>query len=199
MSEKRNYNDGTTLNTRAYSWDIVIYEISKEYLQEKLNTLTNIGVVKHYAYIIHNMDKQLDDNNNIIDKPLHCHLLITFNQNVSIKTIKERIIEYTEHNMFGQPLKDKRGAYRYLTHKDDSDKYQYNDIDIVNYDDYFSKFDITTDLQVSKEYQEINNMIDDYSTLSYRQLACKYGKDFIRNFRAYQFYFDLIIEQEGGK
>lgn len=192
---KKNYNDGTTLNTRAYNWSIVIYEITKEYLEERLKELINNGIVKHYSYIIHDKDKEEKDGV-MIDKPLHTHILMSFNQNVSIKVIKVRLLKYTEHNMFGQPLKDKYVAYRYLTHKDDKDKYQYDDKDIINYDDFFSKYDPSTELGQSKEYQEINQMIDDYTKLSYRQQACKYGRDYIKNFKSYAYFFEMVIEQE---
>lgn len=196
MKGKRKYNDNTTLNTRAYSWDLVIYEITKEYLQDRLTELVNIGCVNHYSYIIHDKDTSIDENNVVIQKPIHAHLLIVFNQNVSVKTIKNRLLDYTEHNMFGQPIKDKRGAYRYLTHKDDLDKYQYDSNLIVDYDDYFSKYDLCTDLSLNKEYMEINQMIDDYILLTYRQMACKYGKDFIKNYKAYSYYFALVYSQE---
>jgi len=221
-NKKPNYNDGTTINTRAYSWDLVIYEIEKSYLDEKLKELIGAGVVTHYSYIQHDKDMEHDtinvvavdkDGNTIIDKdgnektlikeldtlhakPFHTHLLITFNQKVSVKVIKNRLLQYTIHNTFGQPIKDKRGAYRYLTHKDNPEKYQYNDSDIVNYDDYFSKYDIKLDLSQSPEYQEINQMIDDYTQLTYRQQACKYGRDYIKNFKSYAYFFDMVIEQE---
>ena len=194
--KKRNYNDNTTLNTRNYSWDLVIYEIPKDFLQERLDYLVSIGCVNHYAYIVHDKDTTLNDNNEVITKPIHTHLLIVFNQNVSVRTIKNRLLEYTEHNIFGQPIKDKKGAYRYLTHKDDLDKYQYDASLIVEYDNYFSKYDLSSDLSLNKEYLEINQMIDDFVILTYRQLACKYGKDFIKNYKSYEYYFSLIYVQE---
>lgn len=200
MPKKKNYNDGTKITTRAYTFDLVIYEIDQEYLQNRLDMLVNNGYVNHYAYIQHDKDIEIDENGNEVKKPLHTHLLINFDQNVSVKQIKERILEYTEHNTFGQPLKDKRGAYRYLTHKDNVDKYQYDESLIHSNDDYFKSFDKSLITSECKESDEINQMINDYGTLSYRQLAIKYGRDFIKNFKAYEYYFNLIINQEqGGK
>lgn len=198
MKGKRNYNDGTTLSTRAYSWDLVIYEIETDYLLNKLDYLTSIGLVKHFAFIQHDNDKEINESGVEVSKPLHTHLLIVFNQNVSVRQIKERILEYTQHNTFGQPLKDINGAYRYLTHKDDKDKYQYDDNLIISNDNYFSKpRDL---LNPNKEVNEISQMIDDYlSNVGYRTMAIKYGKDFIKNFKSYQYYFELIRQEEGTK
>ena len=171
---------------RAYSWSCITYETT-DYL---ITHLSNNDRVAHYCFIEHNLDIKEDGS----PKDRHIHLLVTFTENVSLNVIKTRIL-HTSQNVLGEPITDKRAVYRYLTHKDNPDKYLYDEKDIVANDDYFSKDDLLT---TSKETDEIETMIMDYLYgESYLTMAKKYGRDFIKNFRQYQYYFTLVGNEQG--
>lgn len=45
----------------------------------------------------------------------------------------------------------------------------------------------------------VSSIFIDMDKLSYRQLAVKYGRDFVINYKAYAYYYSLIKTEEGGK
>lgn len=162
---------------RAYNWFIVTYNDIAN-LKPLLDTATK------YAYIKHDKD---------IAQP-HYHIMlytvreISFNQ---LKTIVNSCYNPNKQNTFYQPIKDKKIAFRYLTHKDNPDKYQYNDSEIVCTDiNFFS---------LEKSVKDFTELLDDIlKRVSLRDMAKKWGRDFIINRLKYVEYANLMSVQEKG-
>lgn len=97
---------------------------TKEYVQKQL---AEWGVVKDYAYILH--DKDLHTNGTPVEPHVHC--MIRFNSAVPTTAILKRLQGVCE---IGQLEKCKawNSCLAYLTHKNAPEKYQYPDSDVVS-------------------------------------------------------------------
>ena len=103
-------------NIRCYSWSLIIYD-DKSTILSAINT--NNDIISEYALSpLHQFD----------GKEPHYHLLIVFKREKSLSCIAKTF--NLSQNLFGEKLKDKYLAYRYLTQKDDKDKYQYDENEI---------------------------------------------------------------------
>lgn len=149
------------MTVRFYSFKIVTY-----------NTLEVVEAFcsscKHYAYALH--DKE--------DTDPHFHVLATFSSNKSFEAVKK--LMGGNQNTFVQPMTDKFNDFLYLTHENAPEKYQYSkDIVITNSREFF----------IASESKTITNeeFVFDicFSTKSLIELAVKYGRDYIKNFRKY--------------
>lgn len=128
---------------------ILLYEDTTSYSFE--NVLQDIkGNFKNYAYIEHEKEKEETKN--------HYHLILSLDNPRTIESLANRLGIPKNHI---QNIKGLRGACRYLIHKDNEDKIQY-DIDKVVVSKsfkqtYYNSFD---DLQSDTEiYQNIINFI----------------------------------------
>lgn len=124
---------------KYYNYELLLYTENEKHI-EILNYITKNY---NFAYKIH--DKE--DN-----KP-HIHLLVFFENKRYISGIlKEIDIELNLIN----PVHNKKGAIRYLVHKDNPEKYQYNIEDIVSNIDLSSYFNNTSielvDIRVIFDY-----------------------------------------------
>lgn len=154
---------------RFYRWSLVVYGNEEDVLKV-------CRVSQHYAYIMH--DKE--------EKEIHWHLLCTFKVWKSLASIKS-IIDNGQ-NVLGEEIHDKQAAFRYLTHKDNPEKYQYDEEEIKSDDKGFWR---------GEEQGDVVELIDDIiEGMSFRDMAIKYGKDFVKNYRAYAHYAALVEVQE---
>lgn len=154
---------------RFYRWSLVVYGNEEDVLKV-------CRVSQHYAYILH--DKE--------EKEMHWHLLCTFKVWKSLASIKS-IIDNGQ-NVLGEEIHDKQAAFRYLTHKDNPEKYQYDEELIKSDDKGFWR---------GEEQGDVVELIDDIiEGMSFRDMAIKYGKDFVKNYRAYAHYAALVEAQE---
>lgn len=94
---------------RLYSWSLIAYGT-----EEEIKRICSEA--QHYAYIYHGVEE---------GKEPHYHILATFKTWKSLTSLK--VILNNGQNVLGQKLIDKLAAYRYLTHKDNPEKVQYND------------------------------------------------------------------------
>ena len=100
-------------------------------------------------------------------KKPHYHLVLCFSGPVTDKTVNDIMKELNQP--IAIPLESVRGYYRYFTHKDNPEKYQYNEEDIK----LFNGFDVSDVLNsfevfsILKEIQLIilENNIEEYSDL----------------------------------
>lgn len=164
---------------RYYSFAIVTYHTDLDIISSFCKNCTR------YSFIFHDKDT---------DKAPHYHVLCTFRQNHSFKSVVELFPQYafdgTRRNTFAEQLYDKYSAFRYLTHKDNPEKFQYPDSSIVsNGIDYFIPNISTSDNEAFLE-----KLLSPY--ISYRQLAVEFGKDFIRNHKSYLEFAELVHKQE---
>lgn len=175
------------INKRSRNWGIITYDILEYHL---FDFLDNDEHINHYAFIKHCCDKNEDGT----FKEPHYHILINYSTSISgtalITYIKSKI-PYFQSNIMLEPITDKYAMYRYLSHKDDLDKYQYDDSDIISDDSSFWTA-IRSDSQ-----DDINQLIDDLiNRKSYREMAIKYGRDFIKNYQNYFHYARMVEAQE---
>lgn len=138
---------------------------------------------KHYCYIIHDRDKTDE----------HIHVLCTFDVQRSIKAVRNLVVG--EQNTFSQECKDVEALLEYWTHDNEPDKEPYPRSSI-QYDDekYWKKRIKDVDDAEDKNVMFINDLLDDKMTLAF--MAKKYGRDFIRNVKAYMNFRKLLKAEE---
>lgn len=148
--------------------------------------------IKQYAYILHDMDIESDGT----PKQQHFHIIVCLNHPVNLNTFINWWKGYIDGdgkavNTLVQCAGSVSVCYRYLTHKDDPDKYQYNDILIVSTDpSYFED----ERLSEADPVWELVDMI--LSGKSLREVARIGGRDFIYHYSAIRVLVDDIINQE---
>lgn len=165
------YND--YMSKRNYSFNIVTYVVDENVIIDFCRHC------KKYAYVLHDRDE---------GKSLHYHIICSFDRNKSFNSV--RALLPSDQNTLIKPLFSRQGSYRYLTHKDDPDKYQYSD-DCIHTNDvlYFSKDEVKYNLETFLVD------IQPCTSLPLVELAKRYGKDFIRNKDKYM-QFGKVIEKE---
>ena len=164
---------------RYYSFSIVSYHTDLSIIESVVRAAT------HYAYILHDRDT--------CQSP-HFHIICTFRANLSFKSVSSlfpsNALDGSPRNTFVEALHDKYYAYRYLTHKDNPEKFQYADSDIFcNNRDYYLPKSAASD---NEEF--LNMLLCPY--VSYREMATRYGRDFIRNHKSYYAFAEMILKQE---
>ena len=138
--------------------------------------------VKHYAFIYH--DKDIEDGKLV---PPHYHILLMLRNNKSISAVRRMFP--TRQNTLASILKDKSGAFIYLTHGDNPEKYQYNPDDIVcdNWQ-YWSSLDKDGENPNEKTL----NILDDMARkIPLYELARRYGREIVINYDKYFLFLEL--------
>lgn len=162
------------MSSRFYSFKIVTYHTDLSIIQNFCSLCFK------YAYILH--DKDAADN--------HYHILATFKGNKSFQSV--RSLFPGGANTLVKQMTDKIGDFLYLTHSNCPDKYQYSSEDIVCNDiKYFS-----SKISCSITNEEFINDISSFSMLSKKQLAIKYGRDYMLNFRRYKDFISVMEDEE---
>lgn len=114
---------------RSHNFDIVIYEDTTDY--DYFEVLRKVLACESFAYIKH--DKDLSSDNTL--KKVHYHIILHFSNCRTINSIS---------NYLGVPsnyinsIKSLKGAIRYLVHRDNDDKFQYN-INDISYSENFTE------------------------------------------------------------
>lgn len=159
---------------RPYSFNIVTYITD-------LNSISNFcSLTFKYAYILHDKD---------LNKSPHYHIICSFKQNKSFESVRKLFPD--NQNTIVKKLIDKYGAFEYLTHKNNPDKYQYPD-DLVSTNDlkYFSR-------PLAKQFLNEQFLFDIcFSTLSQYDLALRYGRDYIVHRSHYLSFKDLVLQEQ---
>ena len=112
-------------------------------------------------------DKDLDPNNEV--KKPHYHVILCYSGPTSYNVVKK--ITDSLNSPIPIPLEAVRGYYRYFTHKDNPDKYQYNDSEIISLNGFnikdFVEMTYSEETAIKKELQTIirQNNIFEYSDL----------------------------------
>lgn len=154
-----------------FNWHISTYAKEEEF-QELLN------YVPHYAYILHDKDEC---------EP-HFHILLS-GVNISANAIKSRI--HSEQNTRFSLMENRYNDFIYLTHDNIEDKFHYNKSEVVCDNLAFWQ------LQTAETKEEKNEeFLNDLLTLSKFQLAVKYGRDFMKNWRNYLEFAQIVSEEE---
>lgn len=163
--------------TRFYSFKIVSYA-TREEIQPLLDS------AKHWVCILHDRDEA--DN--------HYHVLATFHRELSFAQVRALVV--SDQNTLVNPLNDWVGDYEYLTHKNAPEKAQYDVADLESDSFVFWARKANVGMPDDDKNREF---VDDLlnGRLSYREMAYKYGRDYIRNFHAYDYFKTAVEFQEG--
>lgn len=174
---------------KSRNWNCVVYNYNplelSIYLQQSEWCL-------HYALIEHEHDLEKDGKT---PKKPHIHLLLNVNMPVSKTWVHNRIyrIKGLPGELFANIITDKYMLYRYLTHKDDKDKYQYSEDQILSNDISYWK------IQYSEKENDVESLINDIlDGRSFRSLCIKYGRDYMKNYKSYIECAKIISCQETG-
>lgn len=158
------------LKVRGIWFDCVFYGQEDELLRALLNA-------QQYCYILHNQDDEDD----------HYHIILNYSCQRTVSAVLRDFVSYS--NCFVEKLVSIPGSFEYLTHENDPDKYHYN-LDRVVYSSPSYWTSLYKKCSSNEKSDEMDCLCDDLlalarHTVSIRTLACKYGRDFIRNYRSY--------------
>lgn len=174
---------------RVYSCEVIIYSTPNT-IQ---NCIQNWDYIRHWLIALH--DKDVDENG----APLkdHCHCYLTFRGNVSFSYIAKNLTLVSNGAFIVDVANVQRisGSYRdcylYAIHANEPDKFQYSP-DILFSDSLrFWKRDYSTPDNVA--YQIVKDM---EAGVRLREMAQKYGREFILNYSRYHDFFDLLRDSE---
>ena len=168
---------------RYYSFSIVSYASADE-----ISSL--ISGCRHYVYILHDKDVNEDGS----PRSPHFHILCTFAQNKSFNAVASLVV--SKQNTFVQQLVDVGGAFSYLTHQNNPEKFQYNSDDLVSDDiDYW--IDRIPDYEEKKNKNDefVDDLLsDDFDVVA---MARKYGRDFTKNISKYESFRFRVFKDIG--
>lgn len=137
------------------------------------------------AYIYHDHDVKEDGS----PKPPHYHLLGVTAEKHSAKTVAYQLAHLPQ-NIMVEIAFNRQGSWDYLTHKNAPTKYQYSNNDIYAEPEVLQRF-----RGLKGDNREF---VEDMETMSMRDLAYTYGRDVMRNYRAYREYILQMHEEETG-
>lgn len=102
-------------------------------------------------------------------KKPHYHLLFVYSNSTTYNAVKDFLDRL--NGTIPQPLEQVRGYYRYLTHKDNPEKAQYNekDIHLVNGFDISNYVELTT-TEINAIKKELQKVIRDNRIFEYAEL-----------------------------
>lgn len=154
MSEKK-----SSRNTKKRNWAFVLYpESAPKDWKEQLQ-LTGLQCAISPLH-----DKDINPTNE--PKKAHYHIILAYSGPTSFNVVKG--LTESLNQPIPQPLEQVRGYYRYLTHKDNPEKYQYNENDITT----INGFDISDFIELSKSEvleikRKLNNIIKELNIIEY--------------------------------
>lgn len=173
----------------SYAWSFISYAEPHEFLPL-------LAQAKHWCYIKHDKDKNDDGT----PKVTHYHILARFPTERSLNSCRK--LQLGTQNLLGKQmrkLQDQMKLTAYLTHDTEAcrkaKKHVYNIEDVVfkPNDNYWEKqFDKEADQANQKASNEdfLNDLLAE--NFSLREMAVKYGRDFIKNFDKYMRFRSLF-------
>lgn len=146
----------------------------------------------HYALICHDMDV-VPETGEI--KESHWHLLLVYENARTLNGIKRGWL--SEQNFFGEPVRGSTAScIEYLTHENEPAKHQYAR-DLIESDDLQSLIYCGNNNGESKALGILN---DFDSRVPLREMASRYGLDFMKNAARYLEFYRMVCRQDyGGK
>ena len=166
------------MTKRYYSFRIITYA-----REEEFQTLLKYGT--KWEYIYHDRDVKEDGT---LKEP-HWHINIILREWKTVKGVCN-LIEGSQ-NSLAIPMNDKRDAHEYLTHKNDPDKFQYEENLIKSSEKkLWEETERKTD-----EYESFIRIIES-KELTLREKAIKLGKDYMKNYFKYESFVRAMAEEE---
>lgn len=161
------------METKNRYWTFILYpkfygkKVKKSWWDETINFLNDL----HLPVAISPLHDQ-DKNPTGETKKAHYHVIVCFEGPTTYKNVKDNICDPLQAPIPKRVL-SLRGMYRYLTHLDNPEKFQYNKEDITLLGDF--NLDMT-DTEINLLKLEITNFIDQKGFTSYSDLV-DYYKD----------------------
>lgn len=113
-------------------------------------------------------DKDIDPDGNV--KKAHYHIILVYGNTTTYNNVKA--LTESLHQPIPQALEQIRGYYRYLTHMDNPEKFQYDPKDIRTFGGFdISDFVEMTKSEVTKYIKEIHQFIRDNNIVEYSDLC----------------------------
>lgn len=178
--------------SRIYNAKVVTYATPQEFAPL-------LAEAEHWVYICHDKDVYTADEarssgNDVVEgdpKPTHFHILLKFATAKTFSAIRKYV--RSEQNTFVQPSVDPVGDYDYLTHDNAPNKYQYDKSSLVSA--CLVYWEQRANLHQNDEQDDfVTDLLD--GRLSRRQMAHKYGRDYMRNFSQYEAFRLAVIHEE---
>lgn len=145
------------------------------------------GSFKNWAYITHKPEKE--------ERKEHTHLILSLDNPRTIESICSRL--ELPFNLC-QNIKGLRGACRYLIHKDDEDKIQYDLTDVIVSKSFSSTFFKSFDDLMSDEdmLENVYTFVDDHKFMSAVELELELTKFVCSgNYeRVFKRYYNTIVK-----
>lgn len=152
---------------------------------EEVERLLEVLNPDEYAYIVHDKDVNKDGT----PKEPHIHLLMYKKSTFRLT----KLFTFTEQATRVEVPRSKKYAYEYLTHKNDPDKTSYPVDAVHEYHKGANTFSVTP--QEARENRNLE-LLDDIGNLTRRQMAEKYGSDYIKNYRRYEEFMSVVERDE---
>lgn len=152
----------TKKSTKKRNWAFVLYpESAPADWLERLKLSGLMGAVSP----LHDKDINADGE----PKKAHYHIILVYAGPTSFNVVNALCESLNQP--IPQPLESVRGYYRYLTHKDNPEKYQYSDSDIVTFGgfDYRDYVEMTKS-EVLKCIRSVQALIRDNDISEYSDL-----------------------------
>ena len=149
-------------NVKKRNWAFVLYPESAP--NNWLDLLQQTGL-QFCVSPLHDKDLNADDTL----KKAHYHIILIYDGPTTYNNVRQ--LTEILGQPIPQPLEQVRGYYRYLTHKDNPEKYQYDEKDILSFNGFSIKdfIELTSSevMQIKKSIQQFirDNEILEYSLL----------------------------------
>ncbi len=145
------------------------------------------NAIEAYAFIEHNKEKG----------EIHNHIFIKFNtdrKGTDILKWFENATDYKDEraNTRFETVKSNIGILNYLTHKNQPDKFQYDESEIV-FSDENAREKLLEEIERDNGYNALDDLL---KGTPIRDIARKYGRDFIRYYNSYKMIATDIKVQE---
>lgn len=150
----------SSINIKKRNWAFVLYP---ESAPEDWKEILKLKGITFAVSPLH--DKDIEPTGE--KKKTHYHIILCFGSPTTFNNVKTITDELNQPIPI--PLESVRGYYRYFTHKDNPDKYQYNDKDI----ELFNGFDVTdvlNNFEVFQALKEIQSLIVELNIFEYCDL-----------------------------
>lgn len=142
-----------------------------------------------YAYIYH--DKDLKEDGSL--KEPHFHILVYRKSGFRLQSACRT---FTQNTLI-QPIRSRVHSYQYLVHKNDPDKAQYSVSDISEYHSNDKNTFVHT--VTEQKEQTYSQMLEDLAQMSHRELAVKYGRDYMLNVDRYERFMQRVEREDTAK
>lgn len=150
----------STTNIKKRNWAFVLYLDSTP---EDWKDILRLKGLPMAISPLHDKDINADGT----PKKPHFHIILCFGNSTTFNNVKSITDELNQPIPI--PLDSVRGMYRYLTHKDNPEKYQYDE----NFIELYNGFDVTSVLNNFEVFQclkEIQSLIVELNILEYCDL-----------------------------